>query len=181
MRSNFLNYHFLDICQFAFKIEKKSIFISCFGTKNINFVGQIFHENGKTKSWDYIKSEHNLESKLKYCWIQLTDALPRLWKDRILNCTGNSMNLCIFDHHPIKKSNLYCLNKLGSRELYQIKMSEKYTKPTLQLYYERYFNNFDIDWKTIYLLLVRQYILFMVTVYTKLRVLQYEILDNILL
>ena len=74
------------------KIDNKSIFIADFASKNINFVGQIFHENGKTKSWDYIKSEYNLESKLKYCWIQLIDALPKLWKDRILNCIGNSMN-----------------------------------------------------------------------------------------
>ena len=85
------------------KIDNKSIFISDFVDKNINFVGQIFHKNGKTKSWDYIKSEYNLESKLKFCWIQLTDALPKLWKDRILNCIGNSMNFCIFDHHLIKK------------------------------------------------------------------------------
>ena len=74
------------------------------------------------------------------------------------------MNLCIFDHHLIKKSNLYGLNKLGSRELYQIQISEKYKKPTSQLYYERYFNNFYFDWKSIDLLPR------MVTVNKKLRV-----------
>ena len=89
---------------------------------------------------------------MKHCWIQLTDALPKLWKDHILNCIGNSMNLCIFDHHLIKKNNLYCLNKLGSRELYQIQISEKYEKPTSQLYYERYFNKFDFNWKLRYFL-----------------------------
>ena len=97
------------------KIDNKSIVISGFMSKNINCVSQIFLKNGKTKSWDYIKSEYNLESKLKYCWIQLTDALPKLWKDCILNCIGNSMNLCIFDQHLIKKNNLYCLNKFRSR------------------------------------------------------------------
>ena len=56
-------------------IDNKSIFISGFTSNNINFVGQIFHENGETKSWDYTESEYNLESKLKYRWIQLTDAL----------------------------------------------------------------------------------------------------------
>ena len=74
------------------KIDNKSICISDFASKNINFVGEIFHENDKTKSLDYIKSEYNPESKLQYCWIQLIDALPKLWKDRILNCIGNSMN-----------------------------------------------------------------------------------------
>ena len=48
-----------------------------FASKNINFVGQIPHDNGKTKSGDYIKSELNLENKLKYRRIQLTDALPK--------------------------------------------------------------------------------------------------------
>ena len=83
----------------------------------------------------------------------------------------NSTNLFIFDHHLIKKNNLYCLNKLGSRELYQIQISEK---PTLQLYCEWYFNKFVLDWKSIYLSPR------LVTVDTKLRVFQYKILNNIL-
>ena len=95
------------------KIDNKSIFIADFPSKSINFVGHIFHENGKTKSWDYIESEYKLENKLKYRWIQLTDALPKLWKDRILNCIGNSMNLCIFDHHLIKKKQLILLEQVG--------------------------------------------------------------------
>ena len=40
------------------------------------------------------------------------------------------MNLCVFDHHLIKtknknKNNLYCLNRLGSRELHQIQIYGK--------------------------------------------------------
>ena len=50
------------------------------------------------------------------------------------------MNLCTFDHHLLKE-NLYCLNKLENRGLYQIQTSENYEKPTSQLYYERYFKN----------------------------------------
>ena len=65
------------------------------------------------------------------------------------------------------------MNKLGSRELYQIQISKHYKKPTLQLFFEEYFNNFDFDWKSIYLLLR------MVTVDTKLRVFQYKIRNNI--
>ena len=113
------------------KINNKSIFIPGFASKNINFVCQIFHKNGKAKSWDYIKSEYNLQSKLKYHWIQLTDALLKLWKDCILSCIENSMNLCIFDHDLIKKSNLYCLNKLRSRELYQIQIKIQKTAVAL--------------------------------------------------
>ena len=35
------------------------------------------------------------------------------------------MKHCIYDRHLVKKINLYCLNKFGSRELYQIQTSEK--------------------------------------------------------
>ena len=114
------------------------------------------------------------KASLDYRWIQLTDALPKLWKDRILNCTGNSMNLCIFDHHLIKKNNLYCLNKLRTRELCQIQISEKYKKPISQFHYERYFSKFNFDWKSIYLLPQ------MVTVDKKVRLFQNKILNNIL-
>ena len=63
---------------------------------------------------------------------------------------------------------------MESRELYQIKISESYEKPTSQLHYERYFNKFDFNWKLIYLLP------HMVTVNTKLRVFRYKILSSIL-
>ena len=82
------------------------------------------------------------------------------------------MYLCIFDHHLIKKNNLYCVNKLGSRELYQMQICEKYKTPTLQLYYEGYFNNIDFYWRSMYLLSL------MVAADTKLRVFQYKIPNN---
>ena len=68
------------------------------------------------------------------------------------------------------------MNKLESRELHQMQVSEKYKKPTSQLYYERYFNKFDLkfDWKLIHFLPR------MVTIDTKLRIFQYKILNNIL-
>ena len=58
---------------------------------------------------------------LSSSWGLLTDALPKLWKDSILNCRGYLIDFCIFDFHLAKKDNLHCLNKLGSRELYQFK------------------------------------------------------------
>ena len=49
---------------------------------------------------------------MKYRWIQLKDVLPELGKDHILNCIGNSMNLCIFDDDLIKKK-LILLEQVG--------------------------------------------------------------------
>ena len=55
-----------------------------------------------------------------------------------------------------------------------MQISEKQKKTTSQLYYKGYFNNFDFNWKSIYLLPR------MVTVDTKLAVFQYKILSNII-
>ena len=65
---------------FNSNIDSKGTFISGFASHSINFVGQIFDDNGKTvaRSWVDVKSEYNLESKLKYRYIQLTDAFPKL-------------------------------------------------------------------------------------------------------
>ena len=70
----------------------------------------------------------------------------------LCNFDHHLIKISIFDHHLINKNNLYCLTKLGSRELYQIQISGKYIKSTLQLYYEGCFNNINFDWKSIYVL-----------------------------
>ena len=96
-------------------LEEVDIFDENF-VKTSNFTLVSLHGNNNTKSSDYIKLTHSLESKLKYCWLQLTDALPKLWRDCFLNFRGHSINLYTFGHHLIEK------NKLESRELYQIKV-----------------------------------------------------------
>ena len=109
-----------------------------------------------------------------------------IYLDSINRCLNQIMERSYFELHrkfneslyfwssSNYKKNLYCLNKLESKELYQIQTSKKYKKPTSQLYYEGYSNNFDFDWKLVYLLPR------IVTVDTKLRFFQYKILSNIL-
>ena len=46
----------------------------------------------------------------------------------LCNFDHHLIKISIFDHHLINKNNLYCLIKLGSRELYQIQISGKYIK-----------------------------------------------------
>ena len=70
----------------------------------------------------------------------------------ILNCRGKLIDFCLFDHHLNEKNNLYCLNKSGSRVLYQIKIAEKYKKTILQLHYEEYFIYIVSNWNSMYLL-----------------------------
>ena len=101
-------------------------------------------------------------------------ALPKLWKDRILNL-ANPMDLGISDHQIIRKNNFYCLNKMKNRELYQIQISEKCRKQISSSYYKGYFNSIDFDWNSIYIYILPR----IVTANANLRVFQYKIRNNV--
>ena len=87
---------------------------------------------------------------------------------------GSLENLLIRDHHLIKKNQILCLTKLNSNELYKIQIIIKYKKPTSQSYFEKFFNNSNLDWKAIYLLPR------IATVDTTIRFCQYKLLNNAL-
>ena len=86
---------------------------------------------------------------------------------------GSLENLLIQNQHLIKKKQILCLSKLNSNELNKIQITVKYKKPT-QLYFEKIFKNFNLDWKTIYLLPR------ITTVHTTICVFQYKLLNNVL-
>ena len=66
-------------------------------------------------------------------------ALPKTWKDIILKDKGNTNNLVIFDHHVIRKSQIYCFNKVASKRLYLILVDANAVKLVAQDYFENLF------------------------------------------
>ena len=94
--SNFLwfNKHIL--------IEKKSIFFRDFSDKGLNFVYQLFDNNGNVKSWSSIKEEFGFSNISNFKWQQLIYTLPPSWK-KIIKETDNADNLLLPNHHLIKK------------------------------------------------------------------------------
>ena len=80
----------------------------------------------------------------------------------------------MYDHHLIKRNQIYSLDKCSSKELYCLQISLNNSKTRSQLHFEDLFQNKDIDWRHVYLLPRR------VTMDTKLRIFQYEILNNVL-
>ena len=50
------------------------------------------------------------------------------------------------------KNQVYALSKLDSKELFKMQVLLKYTKPTSQHYFEKYFSKSNIDQKKIYIL-----------------------------
>ena len=90
---------------------------------------------------------HRLTDTKKIYWLQIIDALPKSWKNIILKDKGNAKNLVIFDHYIIRKTQLFNLNKLTSKELYSILVDTKTVKPTAQDYFQNLFESSDFNWK----------------------------------
>ena len=74
----------------------------------------------------------------------------------------------------IKKYQILSLNKLNSATLYEILIETNKIKPTSQTYFQNLFSNFNLNWKSIYLLPRR------VTLNTNLRMFQYKLLNDVL-
>ena len=122
---------------------------SFFSHKNLNFIGQLFNQNGNIKPWEDIKIQFHLKDTQKIYWLQIIDALQKSWKDAILKDKENAKKLIIFDHHIVTKSQIISLNKLTSKELYLNLVDTNTVKPTAQDYFENLLESSDFNWKKI--------------------------------
>ena len=98
---------------------------------------------------------------------------------RLFNTNGSIkawyfLNLIIHGHHLIKGSRILILEKLTSKDLYQILISSRTNKITSVTYFETKFNANNLDWTKIFILP------HLTTYNTYLRSFQYKILHNIL-
>ena len=82
--------------------------------QNINYVFQLFSDNGSIKQWHEFKKEHNLHESFYFQWLQLVDSIPQRWKIIIKENYENVINLIIHDHHLVKDSRVITLDKLTS-------------------------------------------------------------------
>ena len=100
----------------------------------MNFIGQFLNDNGNIKPSKYTKIEFYLKDTHKIYWLQVIDTLSKTWKDIILKNKGNAKKLVIFDRHIVRKSQIYSLNKITSKELYLILVDANTVRPTAQDY-----------------------------------------------
>ena len=166
-------------CQFIWhnkhiQIDHKSTYFYTFSNSNINFVGQLFDTDGEMKSWECIKHQFSLKNNMQFQYLQIMHALPQHWKESINNSAGNLNNLCIQDHHLIKCSAIYSLEKSNTKELYHMQLLLKFVKPTCHNYHERKFNGCNFNWKLIYRLPR------IATFNSKMGIFQKKLLNNVL-
>ena len=60
-----------------------------FSTKSINFVSDLVNENRNFKSWKTLKNEYHLGNKLYFQWMQLIQAIPLIWKQKLNDSEKN--------------------------------------------------------------------------------------------
>ena len=155
------------------KIDNEVVCYKDFADKKINFVSDLFDENGELKSWQKILSDFQLTQKSYFKWFQLIHAIPRPWKLAVLNNKGNCKNIYL-KHHLIKNSQILVIEKLIPKELYSLLLFWK-------INFLRPKNNFA-TFSPIHKLNGKRFISCHVKLLidTNLRIFQYKILNNIL-
>ena len=149
-------------------VDKKSFNNATLADKGINHVGQLFDINVAMKPWFVFKSKFSLSKNSHFYWFQLNNANPKAWKENIYKGDKNFRDPAFSGHH--NKHQIYSLSKCNNKDLYSLQafLNES------QIYFEKAFPNKEIEWICIYLMPRR------VTVDTKLRIIQYKILNKVL-
>ena len=67
-------------------------------------MSDLVNENCNFKSWETLKDECHVDSKLYFQWMQLIHAIPLIWKQKINDCENVEKNYVVQDHHLIKNT-----------------------------------------------------------------------------
>ena len=96
----------------SIQVDNSSVYFLRFSEKNINYVSQLFSDNGSIKQWHELKTEHNLHESFYFQLLQLVDSIPQSWKIIIKENYENAIKPIIYDHHLVKGSRVITLDKL---------------------------------------------------------------------
>ena len=84
-------------------------------------------------------------------WAQLKHAIPARWKKLIFDYSDINENELYQNRHVVKGARILSLDKLSSKEIYSVLISNRVNKPTSNIYFEKLFENATLDWSKIYL------------------------------
>ena len=106
-------------------------------------------ENGQLIPFENFKTSHNLLNKDFFSWRQIVAAIPRAWKT-ILRSSTCGPDLCKTQGIFFITRHL-CLQKLSSKQIYQILVYKTSNPPTSQAKIQQILNNSTLLWADIYL------------------------------
>ena len=84
--------------------------------------------------------------------MQLMHAIPESWNKDISDVVENIHNIVFQEHHLIRKHYLCFLKRLSSKEINTFLIFQKEEATSSELHYQKKFNESNLDWKRIYLL-----------------------------
>ena len=93
-----------------------------------------------------------------------------IWED--IHIKQKKKNLIFQAHHLTKNHQIYCFNKLNSKEIYTILTESGASESYSRLYYHFFFQNSNLDWKATYVLPL------IVTNNSRLKIFLYKLLHN---
>ena len=133
----------------SIQVDNSSVYFLKFSEKNINYVSQLFSDNGSIKQWHEFKREHNLHESFYFQWLQSIDSIPQRWNIIIKETTEMLSILSFHDHHLVKGSRVITLDKLTSTGTYSISILRAQNKLFFNIYFENLYNDYNIDWTAI--------------------------------
>ena len=138
------------------------------------FIADFFDIQGNVVPWNQFKVLHNIQQYHYFRWMQILDAFPNTWKLIIKNDGGKSRIFCDFRPHMLTNAKIYPLDKLTSKELYNIHLKVKFRLPTSHKSIQHSLKNDLIPWKKVYILSRN------ISIDSYSRIFQYKVLNNIL-
>ena len=97
------------------------------------------------RSWENMRATLYLDENKKFYCRQINHTIACNQKEIFLECGNNLSNLKINEHHLIKKIIFNFLEKLNSRELYNMQLILKVEKLTAKTYFEKNVKNPDLN------------------------------------
>ena len=134
-------------------IAGKPIFWKAFARAGLTHVGHLC-ENGKFLIWNQLKQKFGLSDTLQFKYIQLVNAIPLVWKEKI----RNEHSLILNNPYMHSQGILLCtrlvpLVGLNSKQIYDIVVRNANHIPTAQKTLQRKFQDLEPEsWKKIYIL-----------------------------
>ena len=152
------------------KIENSPILPAFTGVGDQIYLSQLFNDNGDFIPWAEASTKFGLHNYFR--WLQITNAIPTVWKTIVKNSVINRETCCLTQHLN-KGDKMVPINMLSSRFFYDVCIEGKCTRPTSEKYFDRLFGP-DLMWEKIYILP------HLVTTDTRVRIFQFKVTHNTL-
>ena len=113
--------------------------------KDVNYVGQLFKCDGKSKLCEEVKNEFILQDQLQFVYKQIIHSIPKSWKQALIANIENIKNLFFQGHLSIKNHQIYCLKRVNSNKICSILTESCNSKSSSLLYSKSSSQNSNLD------------------------------------